>query len=332
MGAFQENIAEAVKRELRDPRFLSASGLAEQGVGGRVFFVLKTAATNYAQFVEDHPNYKSGDGVVTAAAVYNTIDAAIGACTAAQGDVIYVMPGHTETISAAAAITADISGVSIIGLGSYDLRPQILMDTATTVDILVSAANVTFRNLVFNAGFADIVRAFRITAKGCHLDNVEFDDNAVDQNFLTPIKATSTTDNNADGLKVTNCKWFSVDAAGLEFIEANADIKHLVVENNVVAHEGTASPLVLFATGKDAQYCSIQRNRLSHKMTANELLVNIDTSANSGIIADNYVGHADVTTSHDLGIDGLGCRLFNNYSVSTGSLSGLLLPAADVDS
>lgn len=325
--SFTENIAEAVKIELKSARFTSRNQLSS----GRVFFVLKTGATNYTQFREDHPDYISGDGVATIAAVYNTIDAAIGACTANQGDVIYVMPGHTETVTGVGGITADIAGISIIGLGSYGSRPQILMDGGTTVDVAVSAANVTFRNLVFTAGNADIVRCFNITAKGCWLDEVEFDDNIATENWLTPIKATSTSNNNADGLKATNCRWFSVDAASLEFIEGNADMKHLIVENNIVVHEGTASPLVLFATGKDIQYVSIQRNRLSHKMTANELLVNVDTNANSGIIADNYVGHADVTTTHDLGIDTLGCRLFNNRSVSTDALSGIILPAEDID-
>src|SRR3990167_6036958 len=114
MGAFQENIAESVKRELRDPRFQSSNGLAFPLYGGgRVFFVLKAAATNYTQFAEDHPDYKSGDGVVTVAAVYNTIDAAVGACTADQGDVIYVMPGHTETVSAAAGFVMDIAGIEV---------------------------------------------------------------------------------------------------------------------------------------------------------------------------------------------------------------------------
>jgi len=67
-------------------------------------------------------------------------------------------------------------------------------------------------------------------------------------------------------------------------------------------------------------------------MTANELLLNNDQSDNTGIIAHNRVGHADVTGAHDLGIDGLGCRLFDNLSVSTDSLSGFVLPAIDADS
>ena len=67
-----------------------------------------------------------------------------------------------------------------------------------------------------------------------------------------------------------------------------------------------------------------------HKMTTLELFLDIDT-ASTGIVAHNRVRHADVTTTHDLGINGIGLGLFDNLSVSTDALSGVLLPAADVD-
>jgi hypothetical protein len=285
---------------------------------GNVFWVDSATGSNGNKGTRERP--------------FATLDYAIGRCTADNGDIIMVMPNHAETITGAGGITADVAGISIIGLGHYNQRPRFLMDGGTTVDVAVSAADVSFHNLVFSSGHADVVRCFNITAKGCWLNGLEFDENTTDEDWLTPIKATSTTDNNADGLMVTNCRWLQASASGLEFIEGNADIKGLVVRNNYVVHEGTASPLVLLATGKDAHYCDIQWNFLSHKMTANELLVNIDTSANFGIIAHNRVGHADTTTTHDLGIDGLGCRLFDNLSTSVDNLSGLLLPAADVNS
>lgn len=286
--------------------------------GGNLFWVNSALGSDGNKGTRDKP--------------FATLDYAIGRCTANNGDIIMVMPNHEETITGVGGITADVAGITIVGMGSYNQRPRFLMDGGTTVTFVVSAADVTISNCVFSSGHADVVACFAITAKGCWLDNVEFDDNTTDENWLTPIKATSTTDNNADGLKVTNCRWFSPDTAGLEFIEVNADLKGMVVKDNYVVHEGTASPLILFASGKDMQYGDVQWNVLSHKMTANELLINIATSANSGIIAHNRVGHADVTTTHDLGIDALGCRLFDNLSTSTDSLSGFVLPAIDVNS
>ena len=45
---------------------------------------------------------------------YQTIDYAIGRCTAGAGDLIIGKEGHTETISAAAGISLDVAGVKII--------------------------------------------------------------------------------------------------------------------------------------------------------------------------------------------------------------------------
>lgn len=291
---------------------------------------IRQAGFGTIRFVDSNGTGSTTSGGLTQAAAFTTLQAAITA--SAAGDTIIVKPGHAETITGAGGLAAAVSDLRIIGLGYGSRRPTFLMDGGTTVDFTISGAGTYLENLVFNSGHADVVRCFAVTAKGVTFNGIEFGDNTTDENWLTPIKATSTTDNNADGLTVINCRWLSPDAGCLEFIEANADVKGLIVLENYVAHEGTSSPLVLFATGKDAQYCNIQWNFLSHKMTANELLVNIDTSANSGIIAHNRVGHADVTTTHDLGIDGLGCRLFDNLSTSVDNLSGLVLPAADVDS
>lgn len=261
-----------------------------------------------------------------------TLDEAFAKCTANQGDKIVVMPNHAETVTGAGGITADVAGVTVVGLGTYNQRPRILMDGGTAVTVVVSAADVVFENIVFASGHADIVSCFDVQAKGCVLNAIEFADNTTDENWLTPIECSGTTNNECDGLTVVNCRWVSPDAGCLEFIEGNADIADLVVRDNFIVHEGTASPLVLMATGKDMQRCDIRDNFLSHKQTANELLINCDTAANSGIIAHNRVGHADVTTAHDLGIDSLGCRLFDNLSTSTDSASGFVLPAIDTDS
>ena len=310
------------------PHGITSLGMPVIGAGpilttGRIYFVDSNAdkAANRPYPWGQHPDEP-----------FATLDYAVGQCRANKGDHIIVNRAHAETITGAGGITFDVAGITVIGLGTYNQRPRFLMDGAATVTALITAADVTLRNLVFAAGHADIVAGIGVTARGAWLDQLEFVNNVVDENFLTPIKATSTTDNNADGIKITDCRWYSVDAASLEFFEYNADILGATVVGNYVVHEGTASPLILGATGKDLHYHNIQWNFLSHKMTANELLININTAANPGIIAHNRVRHADVTTTHDLGIDGLGSALFDNLSVSVDNLSGLLLPAADVNS
>ncbi len=271
-----------------------------------------------------------------------TLDAAFGASYAGasngrqgaanNGDIIFVMPNHAETVTGVGGITADIAGVTVIGLGSGSQRPRFLMDGATSVSVLVDANDITFRNLVFASGHSDVVTCFDVNAAtGCWIDAVEFENNIADENWLTPISCTGAADNSNDGLRVTNCRWLTIDIGSLEFINLEEVTDGAVIEDNLVIHEGTASPLILGETGASLTRCSVQRNFLSHKMTANELLVNIGT-AGSGIIAHNRVRHADVTTTHDLGIDSIGMGLFDNLSTSVDNLSGVVLPAADVNS
>lgn len=257
-----------------------------------------------------------------------TIDEAINMCTAARGDVVVVLPGHSETITAAGGIAADISGVTVVGLGTGSLRPTVLLDGATTPTVAISAAGVTFRNIVFKAGHADIVTCFAITAAGAWIDECEFVNLVVDENFLTEIKATSTTDNNADGLKVTNCRAFTVDANALEFIEVNADIDGAVYVGNYVCKDAaTAGKFLLQATGKDHTNCLIARNIHVSGMTANDLFIDNDTTANSGMVAYNLCGHHDTASAVIIDLDGV--RQIENRSSSEDTTSGLLLPVVD---
>lgn len=77
---------------------------------------------------------------------FATIDYAIGICTASKGDVIYVMPGHAETLTNTSRITMDVTGVSVIGLGMGSLKPTLTFGTDTTADINVTAANCLLKN------------------------------------------------------------------------------------------------------------------------------------------------------------------------------------------
>jgi len=81
-----------------------------------------------------------------------TLDYAIGQCTANQGDIIYVMPGHTETLTAAAQLVFDVAGVKVIGLGVGTNRPTFTLSTATTADVDIDATNVWIDNIRFVSG------------------------------------------------------------------------------------------------------------------------------------------------------------------------------------
>lgn len=268
----------------------------------------------------------------TRARPFATLDYAFSQCTANQGDVIFVAPNHAETITGAGGIAHDVAGVSVVGLGTGNQRPRFLMDAGTSVTYAISAADAYVGNIVFASGHADVVACFDITGVYAHIDGCEFVDNVADENFKSAITC-SGADGTATGLKVTGCRFMTPDAATLGFILTTGDVEFMEVTDNVVVSEGTGlATLITCATGKDLKRCFIARNYLSSKATANNLFIHNDTASpnNSGIIAHNRCGHADVTAGHVLGVVG-GCRMFDNLSVSTDALSGFVIPAIDVD-
>ena len=138
-----------------------------------------------------------------------TIDAAIGKCTASKGDVIVVMPGHAETVSAAGGITCDVAGVTIIGLGRGTDRPTITFATSTAATAVMSAANVTWHNFHFVNTMDALVVAFPVTAAWCGFSDCTFEDDGTD-NTLHWITLSA----DADYFHLTDCENLGTDTAG----------------------------------------------------------------------------------------------------------------------
>jgi hypothetical protein len=59
---------------------------------------------------------------------YATLEYALDKCTAGNGDIIMVYPGHAETLTV--GFTLDTAGVSVIGLGNGDNRPTLTINAA----------------------------------------------------------------------------------------------------------------------------------------------------------------------------------------------------------
>ena len=305
------------------PNGVSSFGIPLIGAGpvfttGDVFFVSSTRGSN-------------GNDGKSPDRPWSTVDYSVGQTTASRGDTVIVMPNHAETSTNTAGFWAfDVAGGTYIGIGSAKQRPRLLLDAGTSATITVSAADITLRNFEISSGTADCVRAINVTGAGFWADQLEFNDNTASENFLIAVDFTSTTDENANDLKVTNCRAVSFYVM-TNFISIAADVWRPIIADNLMVSESISVP-ILFATGKDIKAGAVLRNYYSHKMTAGNLHITNDTASpnNSGIIAHNRVGHADVTGAHAMGAVG-GCRFFDNLSVSTDALSGFLLPAVDVD-
>lgn len=133
----------------------------------KVFFVLATSNALHGDLQTEFPVDK--DGVPR---VYGTINAAVGACVPNRDDVIYVLPGHTETVSSATSLVLNKAGIRIQGMGEGSDRPTITLGTAITATIPVSAASVTIDNVIINmTGFDGITAGITPTATDFTLSN-----------------------------------------------------------------------------------------------------------------------------------------------------------------
>lgn len=96
---------------------------------------------------------------------FATITAALAACTASAGDVILVLPGHTESITAAASIALNVAGVRVVGLGAGRNRPTLTWSTSTAAQMTVTGANMSLENFVLDmTGISAVVAGISVTA------------------------------------------------------------------------------------------------------------------------------------------------------------------------
>ena len=81
-------------------------------------------------------------------------------CTPGRGDILFVLPGHKETISNATGTLLQASGVAIVGLGPGTLRPTFTFGTVTTANIPVAGSNISIQNCRVIANFANVASVF----------------------------------------------------------------------------------------------------------------------------------------------------------------------------
>jgi len=106
---------------------------------------------------------------------FATLDYAVGKCTANNGDVIYVKPGHAENLGADSAVDIDVAGVRVIGLGWGASRPTFTA-TAAAGDFKLAAASVVIENLLFLGGIDATTGIVEVSGADCQILNCEYRD------------------------------------------------------------------------------------------------------------------------------------------------------------
>lgn len=135
---------------------------------------------------------------------FATLDKADAASTVANNDIIYLLPGHTETLTAAAQASLSSTGITVIGLGVGRQRPIFNYTTSAAASFNVTGANYTIMNVVFNPnGVSAVTAAVNVTSADVSFLDCEFQistgTNACVLGILTAATATR--------LRVERCRF-----------------------------------------------------------------------------------------------------------------------------
>jgi len=278
------------------PSGLSSMGMPLIGGGyitsGTVYFVDSNTGSNGNSGTDkDHP--------------FGTIDYAVGQCTPDKYDVIFVMPGHAESVIAASSLDCDVSGISIIGLGNGDNRPTITFGTATTATIEIAADDVKMQNLVIDLTGIDAV------AKGIDI--------------------------NASNFTLSDCRVIGADTAGqaVIWIDVGTSAHFTTIERCQLitgagagaATSGSQSIIHMSATAQ-TDYLTIKDCLLQGCTFA--ATVNATQAGNGWVIDNNVI--RNIADTGALAVEfgataaaNFGFVRFNHISVGTSTQSGALV-------
>ncbi|MFA5382057.1 MAG: hypothetical protein WC356_02745 [Candidatus Micrarchaeia archaeon] len=247
-----------------------------------------------------------------------TLDAAVAKCTANNGDIIYVMQGHTEDLSGADGVDLDVAGITVIGLGKGTDKPEFVYTNAAG-EFVIGAANVTISNLRFVPSVTGIAHAIDVENAGdfATIVNCEFADGeaAATDEFLDGI-AVGTT---ATDCTIANCTYYCTGApANFINLEA-ATIVNPTCYGNIIY--GTFSEAGIWAGTAVPTNCYIGFNTVTNLSTG-QYAIEFGGAA-TGVCEKNSMYTDTIATTLDPG--SMSC--IENYGINTVDLSAIRIPA-----
>ncbi len=255
---------------------------------------------------------------------FKTFDYAVGRCTAssttyAGKDTIYLMPGHAENVATAAAITCDVAGITVIGIGNGGSRPTFSF-TAAAATFVISADDITFKNVQWTANFLDVAIGLDVSAvDGLTFERCWFNDKESNKNFIITIDLAT----GASNLTVKNCKFIGIDAQNDSFINGVVNSGIFIYDSFFSMPVAQAAACGQIATSGNATNVEIKRCSFVSNVDG-ALHIDFNGDANSGVIAECYFSSADGAGAVTTAIDFTGGHVFECYVAGEADSFGLV--------
>ena len=265
-------------------------------------------------FYVDSNVASAGDGLTPTGAVA-TLATAVALTTANKGDVIICMPNHAETITGNTEISTE--GISIIGIGVGDNRPQFSFGTNTTADIELLADNIRISNCIFKSAVDSQVAFIEIGAAAyCMIDNCEF----IEGSSIQCLNGINLSNAGTDNCSILHCKFNEPTAGAASAIEINAALSNLEIGWCHIWGD-YSDACIQNDTAKIATNINIHDCYLANLQTGDHSIQLV--SACTGFLARNFY-HNDMT--QQTGQDAGACFSFECFHCDAVDVSGKISP------
>ncbi len=259
---------------------------------------------------------------------FSTLDHAISQCKANRGDVIYIMPGYTQSMTAADAVDCDVAGITIIGLGRGSKRPKFTYDNSAG-EFVIGAANVHIENLWFVPSVTGITKAIDIEAAGDDYEivNCRFADAeaAGTDEFLTAIIHSVTV---TRGL-IQGCYFDAGEAGAAAAISVATPEEINILDNHIVGDYSTACITNITAAGTSMNvFRNVLINGVKSGLNAVAAIVNV--AGNELNLGDNLIGSDVATFALMITNYTAGLNLGNRYTDDVGGATTAVDRSASV--
>jgi hypothetical protein len=247
-----------------------------------------------------------------------TIDAAVARCTANNGDMIVVMPGHDENPTA--DIAMDVAGVWIYGLGWGNDRPTVTFG-ALGASVTMSAASTRLSNIIFDLGTVatTVTAPITITGSGCIVEGCETRPHASSQ-FTSLISVGADANDVVIRDNVLRC--LSTGASSTSGILLDGCDRITIVNNHIDGF--FAEHVIDNTTGSldEILDCLIANNYLKQVGSGTDLVVEMDANATGLLISNMMSG----TQALDANVTPGNVRCIDNYLADADDTHGVVVP------
>lgn len=275
---------------------------------------------------------QDGDDAAIADKLVTTLSSGILRARSGMGDVVLVLPGHTESVTNATMLDNLKAGTKVIGVPLGASTPTFNW-TATSSQWAISVANCFFSGLQLNVDGANgVVKAINVTGAQTTFHDCDF---RVASGAALKATIALEVGTGADQFKLLGTRWKGTATHNVtDGVKIVAAITDFEIVGNKMEFSATAGNGNIHITAA-ALNGFVAQNDLYNTHTSSTACIALDDVASDGTMSYNNVattvgtGTAPAAAGIVLAGTNTLWRFFGNLSTPTKNTSGITVPVVD---